>query len=285
MGVVENVVLANSGRPISIQADHVYFAFPSGRLTYDCVSCGAKCCRGFGYEVFVDRDLQRQLGTRHALRFFLDPCEAGAADHYHARNLKPACFFLDEQNACSLHVQHGYDTKPETCRLFPFNQFNRVGDYLIVAPHPELCPLAILPPGERSDASSQRRAACCSASSMDDGIMPCGLDLGVFVEFQPMSPEDVQRTMQFLLRQQAQFAADFARVDAQLEALSGKVDQFASGLIGLTSIVGRVVDSVSEIAEAQKRTDKQLRTVDAHLDIVIEMFERHLREDHGHRPS
>jgi hypothetical protein len=113
------------------------------------------------------------------------------------------------------------------------------------------------------------------------------------VEFQPMSPEEMQRTMQFLLRQQAQFAADSAesrvRFDADFKKLS-------DGLIGLTTIVGRVVDSVGQIAEAQKRTDEQLRatdarltehisTVESHLNVVIEMFERHLREDHGHRPS
>jgi hypothetical protein len=122
---------------------------------------------------------------------------------------------------------------------------------------------------------------------------------GVFVDFQPMSPEDMQRTMQFLLQQQAQFAADFAK-------LSGKVDLVADGLVGLTAIVGRVVDSVGQIAEAQKRTDEQqrrtdeqlratnarvddvgeyIKTVESHLNVVIEMFERHLREEHGHRPS
>jgi hypothetical protein len=139
---------------------------------------------------------------------------------------------------------------------------------------------------------------------MDDGIMALRRRIGgVLVEFQPMSPEDMQRTMQFVLQQQAQFAADFAK-------LSGKVDLVTDGLIGLTAIVGRVVDSVGEIAEAQKRTDEQQRrtdeqqkrtdeqlratdarlsehisTVETHLNIVIEMFERHLREDHGHRPS
>ena len=123
------------------------------------------------------------------------------------------------------------------------------------------------------------------------------------MEFQPMSPEEMQRTMQFLLRQQAQSAADSAesrvRFDADFKKLS-------DGLIGLTAIVGRVVDSVGQIAEAQtrtdeqqKRTDEQLRatgarvddlgeyikTVESHLNVVIEMFERHLREDHGQRPS
>jgi hypothetical protein len=120
------------------------------------------------------------------------------------------------------------------------------------------------------------------------------------VEFQPMSPEEIERTVQFLLGQQAQFAADFEK---RLERLSEKTDLIADGLIGLTGIVGR-------IAEAQERTDRQLKetdaqlketraalketdaqlsehikTVESHLDVVIEMFERHLREDHGQRPS
>ncbi|MBF8300507.1 MAG: hypothetical protein HW394_877 [Acidobacteria bacterium] len=120
------------------------------------------------------------------------------------------------------------------------------------------------------------------------------------MEFQPMSPEEIQRTVQFLLHQQAQFAADSATsqagFDARIEKLSAKTEQVADGLIGLTTIVGHVVDSVSQIADAQKRTDEQLLATDArlsesinrvesHLNAVIEMFERHLREDHGHRPS
>ena len=104
----------------------------------------------------------------------------------------------------------------------------------------------------------------------------------ILVEFEPMSPEEIERTVQFLLRQQAQFAADF-------EKLSAKTDRMTEGIIGLTGIIG-------QLAEAQQRTDQQLRetdarltehikTVESHLNVVIEMFERHLREDHGHRPS
>jgi chromosome segregation ATPase len=122
---------------------------------------------------------------------------------------------------------------------------------------------------------------------------------GGLVEFQPMSPEEIERTMQFVLRQQAEFAADFGKVSVQIDALSAKTDRIADGLIGLTGIVGR-------LATAQETTDQQIReldrqaaetklrmselgdyikTVESHLNVVIEMFERHLREDHGPRPS
>ena len=116
------------------------------------------------------------------------------------------------------------------------------------------------------------------------------------MEFQPMSPDEVQQTVQFLLHQQAQFTAGLAtsqaRFDARLEQLSAKTDQVADGLIGLTAIVGHVVDSVSQLAEGQRRSNARMddlgdyiKTVESHLNLVIQMFERHLREDHGSRPS
>jgi len=108
-----------------------------------------------------------------------------------------------------------------------------------------------------------------------------------------MSPEEVERTVQFLLQQQAQFAADMARFAAEAEARSAKLDakteRLAEGLIGLTSIVG-------QLAAAQQNSEQSLRaqfadlgdyikSVESHLDVVIQMFERHLRDDHGHKPS
>jgi hypothetical protein len=107
-----------------------------------------------------------------------------------------------------------------------------------------------------------------------------------------MSPEEIERTVQFLLQQQAQFAADFGR-------LSAKTDRIADGLIGLTGIVGQLAaaqertnQQISELQGQAKETNTRvtdlgeyIKTVESHLDVVIEMFERHLREDHGHRPS
>ena len=123
---------------------------------------------------------------------------------------------------------------------------------------------------------------------------------GISVEFQPMSPEEMQRMMQFLLNQQAQFEANFAKsqeqFDSRMEKLSDKTDRITDGLIGLTSIVG-------QFASAQQRTDEQLREsdlrwreadarleehidrVESHLNVVVDMFDRHLREDHGHPPA
>ena len=104
-----------------------------------------------------------------------------------------------------------------------------------------------------------------------------------------MSPEEIERTMQFLLQQQAQF-------DATLERLAGKTDLIADGLIGLTGIVGRLAEDARETREQLRESrehlqeaDAELRgyiqTVEAHLNVVIEMFERQMRQKNGGEPS
>jgi hypothetical protein len=109
---------------------------------------------------------------------------------------------------------------------------------------------------------------------------------GVLVEFRPMTPDEIERTVQFLLQQQAQFAADF-------EKLSVKVDGLAETVVGLAGIAGQTMSIVGQLGEAQLRTDEQLRQTDARIKelaeqsqrALIDMFERHLRDDHGRRPS
>jgi hypothetical protein len=116
------------------------------------------------------------------------------------------------------------------------------------------------------------------------------------MEFRPMSPEEIERTMQFLLSQQAQFGADFAKLEV-------KVDQVTEAVLGLTGVVGHLAGAVDRLAarqaeaerlasEQRRETDRRFaelagaqRRTEDHLDAVIVMFERHLRENHGREPS
>ena len=118
-----------------------------------------------------------------------------------------------------------------------------------------------------------------------------------------MSPDEIERTVQFLLKHQAQFAANldtlsikFGELTIKVDQLSGTVDQFSGKVDLVTDAVVGLVAIVGRLAEAQQRTDEQLnarcgelteqiKLTYTHLDVVIEMFERHLREDHGQPPS
>lgn len=149
------------GPPISIHGrnartippDRVFFAFASGRFSYNCGSCNAQCCRGHGYFLNAGAELDHQLRQSPNLKFFLRPVPSGGTRFY-AANCPPACFFLNEGGLCNIHVRHGYSAKPETCRLFPFNNIRLVGDCLVIAPHDTLCPLQIVPPSQTSDQST-----------------------------------------------------------------------------------------------------------------------------------
>ena len=109
------------------------------------------------------------------------------------------------------------------------------------------------------------------------------------MDFQPMSPEEMQRAMQFLLSQQAQFAADIARNETRwverFDQLSAKTDQIAVGLLGLTGIVGQLAALQQTTKQRVDDLGEYIRSVESHLNVVIEMFERHLGEDHGRPPS
>jgi hypothetical protein len=86
--------------PIDIAADCVYFAFASGRFTYDCITCNAQCCRGHGYQATVGPELDRQLALRPALRFFLDQQNGESPSQRIIRNCPPACFLFTELGRC-----------------------------------------------------------------------------------------------------------------------------------------------------------------------------------------
>jgi len=52
------------------------------------------------------------------------------------------CFFLRNDNLCQIELDHGRARKPGICLLFPFNDFSRIGNTLVVAPH-FMCPLRL----------------------------------------------------------------------------------------------------------------------------------------------
>lgn len=144
----------NRIQPTQFSEDSTYFTFLDGRLRYDCAKCGAACCRGHGYNVnrLSRREIDRQ--NRPNLHLFVSPARSNAeVQSVLVNNCPPTCFFLDRSGKCEIHLQHGFSAKPETCRLFPFNQFCRAGNVLVVSPHTGLCPLEISPQDSRDDNS------------------------------------------------------------------------------------------------------------------------------------
>jgi hypothetical protein len=120
-----------------------YLPFPDGVLHYICAECDALCCRGSGFA----GSLAREMGTLLTLY----PALAGAVvarrgDVITLHNPARGCFFLRDDRRCEIEVTHGADLKPGLCRLFPFSNFARLGEHIVViAPH-FLCPLRLVLP-------------------------------------------------------------------------------------------------------------------------------------------
>jgi hypothetical protein len=51
------------------------------------------------------------------------------------------CWMLEPDGRCAIENTHGYDAKPHTCRLFPFNRIFRVGAERVVDFNSKICPL------------------------------------------------------------------------------------------------------------------------------------------------
>jgi hypothetical protein len=100
-----------------------------------------------------------------------------------------------------------------------------------------------------------------------------------------MSPDEMQRTLQFLLNHQAQFAADFEKLSAKVDRLVDSVGATNEAVNGLTTIVGHTVGLMGELTLKIGRWAEQGRRTDERLDQLVDLFERHLRDDHDRPPS
>lgn len=171
---------------IQIPREDVYFTFGSGRLSYDCVTCGATCCRGFGYQVATGPLLASHLSRRPALPLFVAAATTPGTRQQTIANSPPGCFFLADNGYCEIHVRDGYEAKPETCRLFPFNNFRRLGKYLIVRPHPFLCPLRVdAAPASHADSDHEALFAGMASQGITADVTTCAAGA--------LSPDDFVR--------------------------------------------------------------------------------------------
>jgi hypothetical protein len=114
-----------------------------------------------------------------------------------------------------------------------------------------------------------------------------------------MSNEEMNRKMEFIVEQQAKFAAEI-EITREVQAADRKLfkaqnNKLSDALIGLVDIVGSLTRAqmgadgrIDSLAEAQKRTDEsikhlseaQARTEES-LKILINVVERHISGNGG----
>jgi hypothetical protein len=124
--------LANDSLPI-------FFAFPDGVFHHICAECTALCCRGQGFAGSLKREMNYIFKNYPPLASLVTEREG---DVVTVATPAGRCFFLRNDNLCQIELDHGRARKPGICLLFPFNDFSRIGNTLVVAPH-FMCPLRL----------------------------------------------------------------------------------------------------------------------------------------------
>ncbi|MEP7337416.1 MAG: hypothetical protein ABI977_06690 [Acidobacteriota bacterium] len=111
-----------------------------------------------------------------------------------------------------------------------------------------------------------------------------------------MTNEEMERAIDFLVQQQAQFSADLqaSRVefDQRMTALDAKLGKLTDAVIGVTAIVGQLVQQQAQMAQKQTELEIALKDLaekhtETHerLNIFINVVERYISErQNGHQP-
>lgn len=107
-----------------------------------------------------------------------------------------------------------------------------------------------------------------------------------------MTFQEMERTMQFILEQQAKFEADMAEVRGAIREVKETAAKHNDSIVGLVQISRTLIDSqiaaegrmakieekMAELAAAEKRTDER-------LDSFIDFFERYMSSQNGREQS
>jgi chromosome segregation ATPase len=107
-----------------------------------------------------------------------------------------------------------------------------------------------------------------------------------------MTPEEMERAIEFLLDHHAKFAAELEQSRADIQIIRDTQREFQSQLgklgeavVALVGMVGRVAEAqiatdkrVAEIAEAQLATNQQVGEIATRLNDFIVVVERYISE-------
>jgi hypothetical protein len=93
-----------------------------------------------------------------------------------------------------------------------------------------------------------------------------------------MTNEEMQKAMQFIIEQQAQFATDIEKLTRSHSQLA-EATLANTGMIGrLTDILDRLTEAQTSLAQAQAHTDAKMAEMAERLDSFIVIVEKYISE-------
>jgi hypothetical protein len=104
-----------------------------------------------------------------------------------------------------------------------------------------------------------------------------------------MTPEEVQRKMEFIIEQQAQFTVHIDRLRDSHATLTASLLRLAELMEESQrendERFRKTDEQIRALAEAQNRADERARNTDERLNALISLFERHITGPEHGRPQ
>ncbi len=112
-----------------------------------------------------------------------------------------------------------------------------------------------------------------------------------------MTHEEMERAMEFILKQQAQFSSDIQKINETLDRHNEVFDKHNDAIIALTGWHGKLLDAQIQLTEAQQGHEARMATIetkmaelteagkrtDERLDALITTVERYISGRNGGR--
>ena len=112
-----------------------------------------------------------------------------------------------------------------------------------------------------------------------------------------MTNEEMQRKMEFIIEQQAQFVVNFQKLEEAQTRAEERTGELEGAMVAVVNLVGQLAEGqvrtdarlsqlateVSEVAKAQKRTEAALAETSERLNSVIIVVERYFSNGRGNQ--
>jgi peptidoglycan hydrolase CwlO-like protein len=93
-----------------------------------------------------------------------------------------------------------------------------------------------------------------------------------------MTPEEMQRTMEFIVTQQAQLTATVGTLAEAQARLTATVERLAEKVDAISAKVDRNAESATALLAIAEIHDREIRETDERLNALINTVERHISE-------
>lgn len=107
-----------------------------------------------------------------------------------------------------------------------------------------------------------------------------------------MTNEEMQRTMQFIIEQQAQFTVGMQELKEAHAESEKRIAQLEGAVVGVVNLFGKLTEAQIRQAEAQKISDTKIaelaeaqKQTDERLNALINMVERYFSDRRNGKPQ